>query len=90
MITTNKTAGEDNSPVNNPALLPDQRRQRNEQFTARILERWSEEGPGSGSALFMALLHTAANGPIATPERAKAILPTLLDVIDEMRETVGN
>jgi hypothetical protein len=32
------------------------------------------------------VLQKVVEGPIATPERAKAILPTLLEVLDEMDE----
>jgi hypothetical protein len=65
---------------------PGERRQRNEAFADRILDRWCDSGPASGHKLFRALLQKAVEGPIATPERARAILPTLLEVLDEMEE----
>src|SRR6266540_4924099 len=65
---------------------PGERRQKNEAFADRILDRWCDKGPASGHKLFRALLQKAVEGPIATPERARAILPTLLEVLDEMEE----
>jgi hypothetical protein len=67
-------------------LNPGERRKRNEPFADRILDRWCDKGPASGHTLFRALLQKAVEGPIATPERARAILPTLLEVLDEMEE----
>jgi hypothetical protein len=64
----------------------EERNRRNKLFTERLLSRWSAGGSTSGYALFLALLHKAMNGPVATPERARAILPTVLDVLDEMNE----
>src|SRR6266498_1746342 len=65
---------------------PGERRERNDAFAVRILDRWCDSGPASGHKLFRALLQKAVEGPIATPERARAILPTLLEVLDEMEE----
>lgn len=64
----------------------EERRKRNEQFSATLLARWSNGGPASGYALFNAILEKAAtpNGPIATPARAAILLPVLLEVLDEM------
>ena len=67
-------------------LTAEQRRRKNASFAERILDRWCESGPASGHRLFRAILQKAVEGPIATPERARAILPTLLEVLDEMEE----
>ena len=55
-------------------------------FAEIVLSGWFICGPASGYSLFWALLQKAVNGPIATPERARAILPTLLEVLDDMGE----
>ncbi len=62
------------------------RRKRNDAFAVRLLSRWSDKGPASGHSLFRAILQKAVDGPIATPERARALLPILLEVLDEMEE----
>ena len=64
----------------------EERRKKNQAFAERILDRWCDKGPASGHRLFRAILQKAVEGPIATPERARAILPTLLEVLDEMEE----
>jgi hypothetical protein len=45
-----------------------------------ILSNWSPAGYRS----FNALLQRALTGPLFTPERARALLPTILEVVDEM------
>ncbi len=64
----------------------EERSKKNAAFAERILDRWSEKGPASGYRLFRARLQKAVEGRIATPERARVILPTLLEVLDEMDE----
>ena len=60
------------------------RTEMNEMLTERIVERWWDDR--SSYDLFNALLNRALKGPLCTPERARALLPTLLDVVDEMDE----
>lgn len=62
----------------------EQRRKRNEDFTTMVFARWFDAGPASGRMLFKAVLSEAVRGPIDTPERARVLLPTLLEVLDEM------
>jgi hypothetical protein len=56
----------------------------NEVLTQRIVEHWWDDS--TSYDLFNTLLKRALKGPLFTPERARALLPTLLDVVDEMDE----
>ncbi len=58
------------------ALDPNARR---ESEAERIVNEWDD----GGYIQFVKLLERASQGAIATPERARALLPTLLEVIDE-------
>lgn len=62
----------------------EERQKRNENFVELIMDRWSDAGPAGGQTLFNAILSKAIRGPIDTPERAKILLPVLLEVLDEM------
>ena len=68
----------------------EERQKRNANFTELILSRWSDTGPAGGQTLFNAILSKAIRGPIDTPERAKALLPVLLEVLDDMEARDGN
>ena len=56
-----------------------QPKQRRLAETERIVSAWHR----GGFRLFCELLDRAARGAICTPERARAVLPTILEVVDE-------
>ena len=66
-----------NRRANVDANAPGERRKKNQAVTEQIIDPWCEQGPAGFHRLFRAILEKAAEGPIATPERAKVILPTL-------------
>lgn len=84
--TTDKNSGENviaDMAERRHKRSAEERRKRNADFTMMVLSRWFDGGPASGRTLFSAILTKAANGPI-TPEQAEALLPVLLEVLDEM------
>lgn len=85
--TTHKTLHCDSAKVVEIAAY--QRTKKNREFAEIVVSRWNEIGPASGRILFDAILSKAVAGPIATPERAEALLPVLLEVLDEMEPVDG-